>query len=163
FMVSLGLKIICRSILNKAKFDINHLEPCQSAVKCFIPVDFQSRDRSQIDPSRKANPVKIDLLVSLFIPYCCAVLINGGHGTEENYQKAAALEGGPCYRLDSYVSAMDYSRWHGPADRLFHSTNHVHWWQKKRNVVFGRIYLFTLNGLSQLSYFRNHGFTAYKT
>ncbi|PRP75293.1 hypothetical protein PROFUN_15793 [Planoprotostelium fungivorum] len=38
-MVSLGLKIIRRSILNKAKFDINHLEPCQSAAKCFIPGD----------------------------------------------------------------------------------------------------------------------------
>ncbi|PRP76709.1 hypothetical protein PROFUN_14937 [Planoprotostelium fungivorum] len=34
FMVSLWLKIIRRSILNKAKFDINHLEPCQSAAKC---------------------------------------------------------------------------------------------------------------------------------
>ncbi|PRP82436.1 hypothetical protein PROFUN_10136 [Planoprotostelium fungivorum] len=88
-------------------------------------------DRSQIDPSRKAN-----------------LLINGGHGTEENYQKAAALEGGPCYRSDSYVPATDYSRWHGPADRLFHSTNHVHRWQKKRNVVFGRIYLVQLNSNS---------------
>jgi len=39
-MVSLGLKMIRKTIQTKAKFDINTLEPIQVVDKCFVPALF---------------------------------------------------------------------------------------------------------------------------
>jgi len=54
-MVSLGLKMIRKTILNKAKFDINKLEPIVAAESCFIPALFVHGESDTFIPAHHSK------------------------------------------------------------------------------------------------------------